>query len=52
VSTIDWDISWTSSTGAGGPLDGFSTTTTTPLAVAEVQGLVTCTGSRSHEGGC
>lgn len=52
VSTIDWDISWTSSTGAGGPLDGFSTSTTTPLAVAEVQGLVTCTGSRSQEGGC
>jgi hypothetical protein len=50
--TIDWDISWTSSTGAGGALDGFSTSTTAPLAVAEVKGIVTCTGSRPQEGGC
>jgi hypothetical protein len=50
--TIDWDISWTSSTGAGGALDGFSTSATAPLAVAEVKGLVTCTGSRPQEGGC
>lgn len=52
VTTIDWDITWTSSTGDGGPLNGFSTSTTTLLAVAEVQGLVTCTGSRSQQGGC
>ena len=50
--TIDWDISWTSSTGAGGALDGFSTSTTAPLAVAEVKGIVTCTGPRPEEGGC
>jgi hypothetical protein len=50
--SIDWVVSWTSSSGAGGPLDGYSTSGTAPLAVAEVQGVVTCTGSRSAEGGC
>ena len=50
--SIDWVVSWTSSSGAGGPLDGYSTSATAPLAVAEVQGVVTCTGSRSAEGGC
>lgn len=50
--SIDWTISWTSSTGADGPLDGWSTTGSAPLAVAEVQGVVTCTGSRSSQGGC
>lgn len=50
--SIDWDISWTSSTGAGGPLAGYSTTDSALLAVAEVQGLVTCTGARPEEGGC
>lgn len=47
-----WEISWTSSTGAGGALDGFETTATAPLAVAEVKGIVTCTGARSEQGGC
>jgi hypothetical protein len=50
--TIGWDISWTSSSGAGGPLAGFSTSSTAPLAVAEVKGIVTCTGSRPQEGDC
>lgn len=50
--TIDWTISWTSSSGAGGPLEPFSTSATALLAVAEVKGLVTCTGSRPAEGGC
>ena len=50
--TIDWQISWTSSTGAGGPLDAFATTSTAPLAVAEVKGLVVCTGARPQQGGC
>ena len=50
--TTEWDISWTSSTGAGGPLEGFATSSTAQLAVAEVQGLVTCTGSRPEQGGC
>lgn len=49
---IDWAISWTSSTGAGGALDPFSTSSTALLAVAEVKGLVTCTGSRAEQGGC
>ena len=50
--TTGWSISWTSSTGAGGPLDAYSTSTTAELAVAEVKGLVTCTGSRPEQGGC
>lgn len=50
--SIDWAISWSSSSGAGGALDGWSTTTSAPLAVAEVQGVVTCTGSRSGQGDC
>lgn len=50
--TIVWEVSWTSSTGDGGPLAGLSTSASELLAVAEVQGLVTCTGSRPESGGC
>ena len=50
--TIDWTISWTSSTGAGGPLEPYATVADAPLAVAEVKGLVTCTGPRPEQGGC
>lgn len=50
--TIDWAISWTSSSGAGGALEPYATSATAELAVAEVKGLVTCTGSRSEQGGC
>jgi hypothetical protein len=50
--TIDWSISWTSSTGAGGPLDAYSTSSSAQLAVAEVKGLVVCTGARPEQGGC
>jgi hypothetical protein len=50
--SISWDISWTSSTGNGGPLESFSTTATSLLAVAEVKALVTCTGPRPEQGGC
>lgn len=50
--TIDWSISWTSSTGTGGALAPYSTFTDAPLAVAEVKGLVTCTGPRPEQGGC
>jgi hypothetical protein len=49
---IEWSISWTSSTGAGGPLAGFATSSTAQLAVAEVKGLVVCTGARPGQGGC
>ena len=52
TTSIDWAISWTSSTGAGGALDPYSTSASAPLAVAEVKGLVTCTGSRGEQGGC
>jgi hypothetical protein len=52
TTTIDWSISWTSSSGAGGTLAPYSTSASAPLAVAEVKGLVTCTGSRAEQGGC
>lgn len=52
TTSIEWSISWTSSTGAGGALDPYSTSSTELLAVAEVKGLVTCTGSRAEQGGC
>jgi hypothetical protein len=50
--TITWSISWTSSTGAGGALAPYETSASALLAVAEVKGLVTCTGSRLEEGVC
>jgi hypothetical protein len=50
--SIDWQVAWTSSTGAGGALGGETTSATALLAVAEVKGLVTCTGPRPEQGGC
>jgi hypothetical protein len=50
--TIAWSISWTSSTGAGGALAPYETSASALLAVAEIKGLVTCTGPRPEEGGC
>lgn len=50
--TIEWSTSWTSSTGAGGALEPYSTSSSALLAVAEVKGLVTCTGPRAEQGGC
>ncbi len=50
--SITWAITWTSSTGAGGALDSYTTTSTSLLAVAEVKGLVECTGPRPEQGGC
>jgi hypothetical protein len=50
--SIEWSISWTSSTGAGGALEPYTTSTSTPLAVAEVKGLIVCTGPRPEQGGC
>jgi hypothetical protein len=50
--TIDWSIGWTSSTGEGGPLAGYGTSSSAQLAVAEVKGLVVCTGARPEQGGC
>ena len=47
-----WEISWTSSSGAGGGLPSFTTSSSVLLAVAEVKGLVTCTGPRPEQGGC
>lgn len=51
-TSIEWDISWTSSTGAGGSLGGFSTTGQQQLAVAEIQAIITCTGPLPGQGGC
>ncbi len=50
--TIDWEISWTSSSGAGGPLEGYRTEASSELAVAEVKALVICTGPHPLQGGC
>lgn len=50
--TTNWSVSWTSSTGAGGVLDGHESSATAEVAVAEAQGLVVCTGSRPEQGGC
>jgi hypothetical protein len=50
--TIDWSIAWSSSTGAGGSLEPYATSTDALLAVAEVKGLDTCTGPRPEQGGC
>jgi hypothetical protein len=50
--TIRWSVSWVGSDGSGGPLAGFSTSSSAELAVAEVQGLVVCTGPRPEQGGC
>lgn len=52
TTSIDWSISWTSSTGAGAQLASYSTSASALLAVAEVKGLVTCTGARAEQGGC
>jgi len=50
--TIDWSISWTSSSGAGGSLPPYSTSTDSLLAVAEIKALITCTGHAPEQGGC
>jgi hypothetical protein len=50
--TIDWSIGWTSSTGESGPLAAYGTSSSAQLAVAEVKGLVVCTGARPEQGGC
>jgi hypothetical protein len=33
-------------------LEPYTTSTPTPLAVAEVKGLIVCTGPRPEQGGC
>ena len=50
--SVAWEISWAGSGGASGVLDPFTTSGTAELAVAEVKGLVTCTGPRESQGGC
>ena len=48
---VVWDVSYTSSEGPG-VLPSLVMATDLPLAVAEIQALVTCTGSRLEQGGC
>jgi hypothetical protein len=50
--SIRWTLTWTSSGGGAGSFDPYTTSATAELAVAEVKGLVTCTGPRSSQGGC
>lgn len=50
--SVEWEISWVGSGGASGVLEPFTTSGTAELAVAEVKGLVTCTGPRASQGGC
>ncbi len=50
--SVEWEISWVGSGGAFGVLDPYTTSGTAELAVAEVKGLVTCTGPRASQGGC
>jgi hypothetical protein len=51
--TIEWTIEWQSSLDATWrPLTPQRTSTTTPLAVAEIQALITCTGPKPAQGGC
>lgn len=52
TASVEWEISWVGSGGASGVLDPFTTSGTAELAVAEVKGLVTCTGPRASQGGC
>ena len=39
--SIEWDVAWTSSTGASGALAPMSTTTIAPIVVREIQAIVT-----------
>jgi hypothetical protein len=48
----EWAITWHASSGVGGSLRSFTATSTTPLAVAEIQALTICTGPRPEQGGC
>lgn len=50
--SIEWSITWVSSGGGAGTFEPYTTSTATELAVAEVKGLVTCTGPREAQGGC
>lgn len=43
--TVEWEINWSSSTGAGGNLGTYRSTVTRNLAVAEIQAIVTRVGS-------
>lgn len=50
-TSVEWQISYDSSEGSGS-LDPYTASSTTPLGVAEIQALVTCTGPRPEQGGC
>jgi hypothetical protein len=48
---IAWDVTYVSSAGPG-VLSVAPTSTGFPIVVAEVKGLVVCTGARPEQGGC
>ena len=50
-TSLSWTISYESSDGPGSA-PAVVTTSSSPLAVAEVQALVTCTGPLPEQGGC
>ena len=50
--SVEWEISWIGSGGGSGVLEPYTTSGTAELAVAEVKGLVVCTGPRASQGGC
>jgi len=39
--TVTWTVSWTSTTGAGGPLPPLTTTASVPLDIGEAQAVLT-----------
>ena len=51
TTEVDWDLSWTSTAGAG-VLTPFTSTSNALLAVAEIHALVTCVGPLPEQGGC
>lgn len=50
-TSLTWTVTYTSSDGDGSIPDAVSTSAS-PLAIAEVQALVTCTGPLPAQGGC
>lgn len=49
--SVDWVVTYDSSSGSG-TLPTLTLSSSTELAVAEIQALVTCTGPRPEQGGC
>jgi hypothetical protein len=50
-TSVTWSITYRTPAGSG-TFPALTTTSTSDLAVAEYQALVTCTGPRPEQGGC